>query len=162
MLPLALVRQYAVSQQIDVAVADQEVVLHYALALLNTANLIGTQPNDLVPGPLLFKGGTALRKCVFGSSGRFSQDIDLDATHRNGFEADIEAAFAAHDPYHGIHFSVPSPGSGESMTIPGQLFTPRARDRRGRCRSSRSRGCCGSPTSRRDGGRSPRSGRRRC
>lgn len=107
MLPVALVRQYAVSQRIDLAVADQEIVLHYALALLNAEGLVGTQPGITEPGPLLFKGGTALRKCVFGSTGRFSQDIDVDATHKNGFEADIEAALAAHDPYHGIRFSVP-------------------------------------------------------
>jgi hypothetical protein len=108
MLTLALVRQYAVGQNIDVAVADQEIVLHYALALLNSERLIARPSVDRGPGALLFKGGTALRKCVFGSTGRFSQDVDLDATHRNGFEAQIEAAFAAHNPYHGIRFSVPN------------------------------------------------------
>jgi uncharacterized protein len=108
MLPPALVRQYAVGQNIDVAVADQEIVLHYALALLNAERLIAPPADDTPPGPLLFKGGTALRKCVFGSTGRFSQDIDLDGTHRNGFEAQIEAAFAAHNPYHGIRFAVPN------------------------------------------------------
>ncbi len=108
MLPPALVRQYAVGQHIDVAVADQEIVLHYVLALLNAQGLIGSPPGGETPGALLFKGGTALRKCVFGSTGRFSQDIDLDATHRNGFEAEIEAAFAAHNPYYGIRFSVPN------------------------------------------------------
>lgn len=107
MLPVAIVRQYAVSQHIDLSVADQEVILHYVLALLNAEGLIGQRPGSAEPGPLLFKGGTALRKCVFGSTGRFSQDIDVDATHNNGFEADIEAAFAANAPYHGIRFSVP-------------------------------------------------------
>jgi predicted nucleotidyltransferase component of viral defense system len=107
MLPPALVRQYAVGQRIDVAVADQEIVLHYVLALLNAQGLIGSRPGAREHGPLLFKGGTALRKCVFGSTGRFSQDIDLDATHRNGFEAEIEAAFHTNVPYHGIRFSVP-------------------------------------------------------
>jgi predicted nucleotidyltransferase component of viral defense system len=107
MLPLAFIRQYAVGQQIDVAVADQEIVLHYVLALLAVEGLVGMSPGAAMPGPLLFKGGTALRKCVFGSTGRFSQDIDLDATHRNGFEADIERAFAGHDPYHDIRFAVP-------------------------------------------------------
>jgi predicted nucleotidyltransferase component of viral defense system len=107
MLPLAVVRQYAVGQQIDLPVADQEIVLHYVLALLNDQGLIGVRTPDDSPGPLLFKGGTALRKCVFGSTGRFSQDVDLDATHRNGFEAAIEAAFTAQSPYHGIAFSIP-------------------------------------------------------
>jgi predicted nucleotidyltransferase component of viral defense system len=107
MLPLALIRQYAVGQQIDSAVADQEIVLHYVLALFALEGLVGMSPGAETPGPLLFKGGKALRKCVFGSTGRFSQDIDLDATHRNGFEADIEAAFAAHNPFYDIRFAVP-------------------------------------------------------
>jgi uncharacterized protein len=108
MVPSAFVRQFAVSQQIDLDVADQEIVLHYALALLNEAGLLGSQPGRSEPGPLLFKGGTALRKCIFGSTGRFSQDIDLDATHENGFEAAVEAAFQPARPYYGISFELPS------------------------------------------------------
>ena len=57
---------------------------------------------------MLFKGGTALRKCVFGSTGRFSQDIDLDATHKNGFEAQIESELAQRKPYHEIAFKIAS------------------------------------------------------
>ncbi len=107
MIPLAIVRQYAVGQQIAYDVADQEVVLHYALRLLNEAGLVGRHESGAAPGPLLFKGGTALRKCVFGSAGRFSQDVDLDATHENGFEAEIERAFAELAPFHGVGFSIP-------------------------------------------------------
>jgi len=58
------------------------------------------------PGPLLFKGETALRKCMFGKMGRFSQDIDMDAAHENGFEAAIEAVFSEGRPFHGIAFSI--------------------------------------------------------
>lgn len=65
MLARQLVRQYAAGQGIAMEVADQEVVLHYALAFLNEAGLIGYRADDDAPGPLLFKGGTALRKCVF-------------------------------------------------------------------------------------------------
>jgi hypothetical protein len=86
MVPKAFVRQYAVSQQIDEAVADQEIVLHYALALLNDIGLVAPGKDGAAPGPLLFKGGTALRKCVFGSTGRFSQDVDLDATAHQSYE----------------------------------------------------------------------------
>ncbi len=68
---------------------------------------MGYPPGEQTPGPLLFKGGTALRKCIFGSTGRFSQDIDLDATHKNGFEEAVEAAFQPAQPYHGIEFSLP-------------------------------------------------------
>jgi predicted nucleotidyltransferase component of viral defense system len=55
-VPVAFVRQFAFAQEIALEVADQEIVLHYALALLKEAELIGTDS-------LLFKGGTALRKC---------------------------------------------------------------------------------------------------
>jgi hypothetical protein len=74
MLPPALVRQYAVGQHIDVAVADQEIVLHYVLALLNAQGLIGCRPGTAEPGPLPFKGGTALRKCVKNLSGTVYPD----------------------------------------------------------------------------------------
>jgi predicted nucleotidyltransferase component of viral defense system len=107
MVAPAIVRQYASGQNITLEVADQEVVLHYALALLNQAGLVGRRP-DGSAGPLLFKGGTALRKCVFGSTGRFSQDIDLDATRRNGFEAEIEEALASQRPFHGIALTIRS------------------------------------------------------
>jgi len=102
------VRQYAQGQHIAYEVADQEVVLHYALALLAESGLVGHRTAGDDPGPLLFKGGTALRKCVFGSTGRFSQDIDLDASHENGFEAEIEQAFNTRTPYHGIDFAIPN------------------------------------------------------
>lgn len=105
MVAPAIVRQFASGQSIALEVADQEVVLHYALALLNQAGLVGRRPDGTV-GPLLFKGGTALRKCVFGSTGRFSQDIDLDATTRNGFEAEIEEALASRRPFHGIELTI--------------------------------------------------------
>jgi len=105
MVAPATVRQFAHGQSITAEVADQEIVLHYALALLNEAGLIGHRANGTL-GPLLFKGGTALRKCVFGSTGRFSQDIDLDATTHNGFEAEIEAAFATRQPFYGIAFTI--------------------------------------------------------
>lgn len=125
MVPLAIVRQFASGQQIGVDVADQEIVLHYVLELLNETGLTGSRDRG-APGPLLFKGGTALRKCVFGQTGRFSQDIDMDAAHRNGFEADIEAVFNAHSPFNGSTRSCPrsicrswtSPTSSTSSSLP--------------------------------------------
>jgi predicted nucleotidyltransferase component of viral defense system len=105
MIPPQLVRRYAHNQQVELDVANREIVLHYALGLLNHAGLTGRLEDGSV-GPLLFKGGTALRKCMFGSEGRFSQDIDLDAPHKNGFEAEAEAAFVDHSPFHGITFSM--------------------------------------------------------
>lgn len=102
MVPVAFVRQFAVAQEIGLEVADQEIVLHYALALLDEAELIGTDS-------LLFKGGTALRKCVFGSTGRFSQDIDLDATRQDDFEGKVLDAFDARSPFHGITLAMDNP-----------------------------------------------------
>lgn len=52
MVPRAFVRQYAVSQQIDEPVADQEIVLHYTLALLNEVGLVGPGRDGDSAGPL--------------------------------------------------------------------------------------------------------------
>ncbi len=92
MVPLAIVRQYAAGQQIGVDVSDQEIVLHYVLELLSEAGLTGKMHRE-ESGLLLFKGGTALRKCIFGQMGRFSQDIDMDAAHENGFERPLKRCF---------------------------------------------------------------------
>jgi hypothetical protein len=63
MLGSALIRQYANGARVSPEVAGQDIALHYALALLNDRGLIGRPPGGGPPGPLLFKGGTALRKC---------------------------------------------------------------------------------------------------
>lgn len=42
---------------------------------------------------------------MFGSTGRISQDVDLDAVHQKGFEAEIDCAFADRTPFDGIAFS---------------------------------------------------------
>ena len=52
----------------DKLVAERDVVLTYALAAL---------VDDGVMSNLAFKGGTCLRTMVFGSSGRFSEDLDF-------------------------------------------------------------------------------------
>ncbi|MBI4700540.1 MAG: nucleotidyl transferase AbiEii/AbiGii toxin family protein [Deltaproteobacteria bacterium] len=52
----------------DKLVAERDVVLTYALKALVDTRLA----NDLA-----FKGGTCLRKVVFGSAGRFSEDLDF-------------------------------------------------------------------------------------
>ncbi len=105
MVPIAYVRQFAAGQHVDVDVADLEIVLVYALSLLNEAGLTG-QLKDGKMGPLLFKGGTALRKCVFGSTGRFSRDLDFDAANRNGFEAELERVIQSRQPFFDIRFSI--------------------------------------------------------
>jgi predicted nucleotidyltransferase component of viral defense system len=52
----------------DKQVAERDVVLTYALRGLQDAGVMDH---------LAFKGGTCLRKIVFGSSGRFSEDLDF-------------------------------------------------------------------------------------
>jgi len=52
----------------DKLVAERDVVLTYALRALLDASVMDH---------LAFKGGTCLRKLIFGSAGRFSEDIDF-------------------------------------------------------------------------------------
>ena len=52
----------------DKLVAERDVVLTYALRALF---------DDGVMDHLAFKGGTCLRKLIFGSTGRFSEDLDF-------------------------------------------------------------------------------------
>ncbi len=121
MIPQAILRQFAHGQEIDLEVADQDVVLLYALNLLNEGGLVGYRQNGSMPGPLHFKGGTALRKCVFGSTGRFSQDIDLDSAEENGFEAKIEDLIHEHAIYHGIRFEIESFRYSEEDNFSGSV-----------------------------------------
>lgn len=68
MIRLAEVRRFAAQQHVDIAVAVQEVVLTILLRRIALSSL-GDR--------LAFKGGTALRKIVFGAAGRFSEDLDF-------------------------------------------------------------------------------------
>lgn len=69
MISEAAIRRYAGENRIDVVVARQEIVLMILLErIFSDANL-----RDAVA----LKGGTALRKLVFGSAGRFSEDMDF-------------------------------------------------------------------------------------
>jgi predicted nucleotidyltransferase component of viral defense system len=72
------VRRFAGESRVDVSVARQEIILTIMLQRVATAP-VGKQ--------MVFKGGTALRKLVFGAAGRFSEDLDFAA-----FAADTEAA----------------------------------------------------------------------
>lgn len=64
MIPKKMVDRYAHQSGVkDQLVAEREVVLTYALHAMREANVL-----DL----LAFKGGTCLRKIIFGSTGRFS------------------------------------------------------------------------------------------
>lgn len=57
--------------QVNIAVAEREIVLTYVLKILDDAGLLKA---------LAFKGGTCLRKCVYGKETRFSVDLDFTNT----------------------------------------------------------------------------------
>ncbi|MGA3124005.1 MAG: nucleotidyl transferase AbiEii/AbiGii toxin family protein [Polyangiaceae bacterium] len=78
----------------DKLIAEREVVLTYALHLLSRRGVLDR---------LAFKGGTALRKLVFGAGGRFSEDLDF--TLRAGAKED--AALALLDALDGkTHYGI--------------------------------------------------------
>ena len=81
----------------DKFIAEREVVLTYALRVLHGSDVMKH---------LAFKGGTALRKLVFGSSGRFSMDLDLTlcAAKTESDEVLQSVLEAFNRQHHGITF----------------------------------------------------------
>ena len=77
----------------DQLVAEREVVLTYALRAMSDANVL-----DL----LAFKGGTCLRKIIFGSTGRFSEDLDFTL---RGDDEQV-ALTAIYEVFNGNHHGV--------------------------------------------------------
>jgi len=81
----------------DKLVAELDVVLTYALAAL-VDNGVMTE--------LAFKGGTCLRKLVFGSSGRFSEDLDFTmATDHHEDDVLMRVVETFNRSYHGVAFA---------------------------------------------------------
>jgi predicted nucleotidyltransferase component of viral defense system len=81
----------------DQLVAEREVVLTYALHALGDAKTL-----DL----LAFKGGTCLRKIVFGSTGRFSEDLDFTLCGDDVQEALTALYEVFNREHHGVTFSL--------------------------------------------------------
>ncbi|MGO9837413.1 MAG: nucleotidyl transferase AbiEii/AbiGii toxin family protein [Polyangiaceae bacterium] len=81
----------------DQLVAEREVVLTYALHALGEAKTL-----DL----LAFKGGTCLRKIVFGSTGRFSEDLDFTLCGDDSQEALTALYEVFNREHHGVAFSL--------------------------------------------------------
>lgn len=101
MIDQKFVNQYAIGSQVDLLTAERDVVLTYALRILSDASL---------PGHLVFKGGTCLRKIYLGRTGRFSEDLDftgLDATHPDDLILAL-AALLDGKSFYDIAFSVPA------------------------------------------------------
>jgi predicted nucleotidyltransferase component of viral defense system len=84
---------------VDLHIAQQEVVLLYALNLLATRGLVDR---------LVFKGGTYVRMMVTGDAGRLSEDLDFT---NNGLPDDpqpsLDGAFS--EPHFGVRFRVAEP-----------------------------------------------------
>jgi predicted nucleotidyltransferase component of viral defense system len=95
-----LVDRYAHQSGVkDQLVAEREVVLTYALGLLRETGALGH---------LAFKGGTCLRKIVFGSTGRFSEDLDFTLRGDDDQTALTSVYEAFLREHHGIRFSLPT------------------------------------------------------
>ncbi|MPZ49066.1 MAG: hypothetical protein GEU75_07150 [Dehalococcoidia bacterium] len=98
MIAQQFLRQYAYASGVEEDVAQLEIVLTYALQRIGELGLWRR---------LALKGGTSLRKTVFGTSGRFSQGIDLLATDQE--TPNVEDALVdglTHEPFHGLTFNV--------------------------------------------------------
>ncbi len=81
----------------DKLVAERDVVLTYALRALLDAG---------VTNHLAFKGGTCLRKLIFGSAGRFSEDLDFTLdTDRPDDDVLTEIVDVFNREHHGVIFS---------------------------------------------------------
>lgn len=98
MIQRKFVDLHARGSGVGLDVAERDVILTYALQLLEDTGLSAR---------LGFKGGTALRKIYFGSGGRFSEDLDFTALTAN--EADdviLRMAELLNRNYHGVTFKV--------------------------------------------------------
>jgi predicted nucleotidyltransferase component of viral defense system len=69
LIPEFAIRHYAGQSQVDIAIARQEIVLTILLERIFA--------NEQLRDAVALKGGTALRKLVFGAAGRFSEDMDF-------------------------------------------------------------------------------------
>lgn len=99
MIPRVAANRFANRMGVDLHIAQQEVVLLYALNALATSR---------VADRLVFKGDTYVRMMVTGDAGRLSEDLDFT---NNGLPEDpralLDDAFVA--PHFGVQFRVVEP-----------------------------------------------------
>ncbi|EQD77632.1 protein containing DUF1814 [mine drainage metagenome] len=99
MIPRPAANRFANRMGVDLHIAQQEVVLLFALNALAAHRLADR---------LVFKGGTYVRMMVTGDAGRLSEDLDFT---NNGLPEDprtlLDETFAA--PHFGIQFRVVDP-----------------------------------------------------
>jgi len=98
-IPRTVANRFANRMGVDLHIAQQEVVLLYALNALAAHGLVDR---------LVFKGGTYVRMMVTGDAGRLSEDLDFT---NNGLPDDpqplLDEAFAY--PHFGVQFRVVEP-----------------------------------------------------
>jgi len=99
MIPRATANRFANVMGVDLHIAQQEVVLLYALSSL---------AENGVADRLVFKGGTYVRMMVTGDTGRLSEDLDFtNAGLPEDPEPTLKSAFA--DEFHGLRLSIIDP-----------------------------------------------------
>ena len=100
-------------------IAERDVILVYALQALEESGVMGH---------LAFKGGTCLRKTIFGWSGRFSEDLDFTLdTRRPGDDVLEELVDVFNREFHGISFTFDEYYKSEGDTsIGSNSFRPRS------------------------------------
>ncbi len=99
MIPRTVANRFANRMGVDLHIAQQEVVLLYALDALASAGTVER---------LVFKGGTYVRMMVTGDAGRLSEDLDFtNAGLPEDPRAILDAAFAS--PHFGVTFRVADP-----------------------------------------------------
>ena len=99
MIPRASANRFADRMGVDLHIAQQEVVLLYALEALRVGGLVDQ---------LVFKGGTYLRLMVTGDAGRLSEDLDFtNVGLPDDPESLLRQCFAR--AYYGVQFAVLEP-----------------------------------------------------
>ncbi len=99
MIPRTVANRFANVIGVDLHLAQQEIVLLYALEALSSGGALNR---------LVFKGGTYIRLMVTGDVGRLSEDLDFTD---NGLPANPEAelARAFESAHHGVTFRLVDP-----------------------------------------------------
>jgi predicted nucleotidyltransferase component of viral defense system len=98
-IPRTVANRFANVMGVDLHIAQQEVVLLYALASLAQHG---------VTDSLVFKGGTYVRMMVTGDPGRLSEDLDFtNAGLPEDPRAVLDDAFST--PFHGLELKVVDP-----------------------------------------------------
>jgi len=99
MIPRTVANRFANVMGVDLHLAQQEIVLLYALSALGAGGVLDR---------VVFKGGTYLRMMVTGDVGRLSEDLDF--TNQSLPEDPEEAIAGAFRPgHHGVDFRLVDP-----------------------------------------------------